>query len=805
MPALYLDALAPADPGDYELIDRINRARLRDEGRPVPLGSLDEVLFNLVIEVLESCGKNLLLSMPAGKQDLGIALGIYLQLNRRGQAFMQRRNPDAMAGPVVVLGHNLNLTKRLRNIKMGSHDLSQGIVAGRVRGDGQVTSLTGILSPARVWRHGLLYLNTSLGYPELEQVHPEVAIVDGTTLRRAESIERALDWCSRQNAERILLLTELGSEPLEVVAADPSWRSFPLTPSLIQDVRDSLDESTPGGALSASALTVTRRLAPGIAVYRAPALAVARRNALSAIAAARKIPAPRPRSIQNAVRLVNALCSLWGSPKTADRVAIAQGASFSISTMFRRVEADMGTDQHGVWAAFRETRWTDLRRACLDMAGLIFEKNPRLALLESLIAWAEANRPGAPLRIRTVGRSAALALEHDLHTAGIVLDSLPESSVSHVSIHPQGERLPWATTPALELHLGPPPPWRRASLLAASATEHVVALECDEVSWFMSSLTMLSASWKMDLQEFSEETDLEFPSGAAEVSTRRVFGPISIDSRREREAASQLVELPDFDLAALLAAFTETVRDAVEDPEEADYVRPAVRARKLILEPDARRYYLPLDAKVEVLSGGDYAVVPLSDLTAGMAVLLSRGESRGNLFARLKLAAYSEIDVLAANLLLERFRQAVRELYDQEGSWSKVSRAIQRYGSQVASGAACSNWAKGTSIAPEDVDDIRRVFWAVGRNEMTADGTWQRLGAIAQELRNMHRGLGQVISSAIDEAARGRLGPSCQIIQERCGFDPLEVLEEFQVARVRSIGPSELIQHSQLRLVLQPK
>jgi hypothetical protein len=804
VPASYLDALVPSDPGEFELIDRINRARLKDGARPVPLGGLDEAVLNLIFEVLYSCDSNLQLCVPGGRQDLATALGIYLQLDRRGRAMRQGRDPDDLDGPIVVLGLNLNVTERLRRIRLGTHNLSEALVVGRVRGDGNVIGLAGVPSAARAWRHGLLYLNTSLGYPGLAQVRPEVAIIDGTTLRRPESLARALDWCARQEVRRILLLSELASEAAAALDVDSSWCTFPLTPAILRDVRQTLAVRADGGALSTNALIIPARRCPSAAVYRAPALALARRNALSAIAAARRIPAPKPQSIQNAVRLVNALSGLWGNPATADRIAVEQGRSFSVTGMTRRVGSDLGRDLHGPWATFRETRWTDLRRACLDLAGLVFEENPRLALLQQLLAWAEANRPGATICIRTVSRSGALALAEDLQAVGVGAASPGDGQGPLITVRPYGERRPWSSTPALEFHLGVPPPWRRAGIFAASATEHVVALEQDEVPWFKSSLEMVSSTWEKDLEEVGARTDLEFPSGAGRVAARKVFGPVPIDHRGEQEASSELVDLPDFDLTGLFAAFTKSVMDAVEDPEEDDYVRPIVQARCLLLEPEARRYYVPLDARLEVLIGDDYHVLPLADLTPGMTVLVSRGESRGNLFTRLKLVAHSEVDVRAANLLLDRFRKAVRDLHEKEGTWEKVARAIQGYGSRVESGDACRAWAMGTSIGPDDVEDIRRVFWALGNNQMTADGTWQRLGAIAMQLRHMHGGLGQIISSAIVEATRGRPGPNCQVIAEKCGFDPLEVLEEFQVARVRSIGNPELVERSQLRHVLPP-
>ena len=799
MRAPYLDVLVPSDPGDFELVDRINRAKLKDAGRQVRLGCLDEALINLVIDELRS--GDLHLSVPAGRQDLAIALGIYLQLDRRGKAMRQRRDVDDFDGPIVVVGLNLNVTERLRLIRIGVNDLSKSLIAGRVRGDGDVIGLDGIPSRARAWRHGLLYLNISLGYPTLNQVQPEVVIVDATTLRNPDSLERALRWCTIHNARRILLVSELGSDTPTCVKTAPTWLSFPLTPAIVGDVRQTLGACHDGSALSTNALVTPLRRHPSVAVYRAPAIALARRQALCAIATARKLPSPQPESIRNAVRLVNGLGQLWGKPSTADRFAIEQGRTFSIASLDRRVATDQGMDLHGGWATFRETHWADLRRACLDLFRLISENNPRLALLKELLAWAEANRPGVPICIRTVSRSAASALIEDLKALKVSVAASPDAEDAQVTVRPYSQRLPWTATSAIEFHLGAPPPWRHASIFAGSATEHVVVLEQDEVPGFKRSLEMLSASWEEDLKALSDATDLDFPLWAAAVSARKVFGPITIDHRGEEDATEEFVQLPAFDLAGLFESFNSTVIHAVEDPEEANCASPTVQARCLTLD-DGRRYYLPLDSQIETLIADDYHVILLADLTSGMTVLLSRGESHGRLLARLKLASHNEIDVRAANLMLSRFRNAVKDLHAKEGTWEKVAKAIRRYGSQVESGATCHAWAFGTSIAPDDVQDIRRVFWAIGDNRLSADGTCERLGEIAKELRHLHRGLGHIISLAIGEVTRGRRGPNCEVVEQSCGFDPMEILEEFQVAKVRSIDSPELVDRSQLRHLL---
>jgi hypothetical protein len=74
---------------------------------------------------------------------------------------------------------------------------------------------------------------------------------------------------------------------------------------------------------------------------------------------------------------------------------------------------------------------------------------------------------------------------------------------------------------------------------------------------------------------------------------------------------------------------------------------------------------------------------------------------------------------------------------------------------------------------------------------------------MATELRRLHRELGRVLSGAIAEAASGRSGENLRKLSELCGgIDPAEVLEEFELRQIRSVGGPRSRPACQLRKLL---
>lgn len=804
----YLDTLVPAvaDPGD--LLERLRRLRFTDSSVRVDHGPLDEATLNLIRYVLAETRQNLVLALPQGRHDIAVALGILLQLNRLGARFRRRFDGAGFDGPLVVVGLNVNLTDRLRRLKIGAENLSDALRAQRVRADGTVTDLRGTISPARAWGDGLLYLNTSLGWPPLPQVRPGLVIIDRTSFRNPDTLDAALCWAAQHQAGRVVVLSTIG-EPHPPDLKDANrWLRWGWTPGLRRDVGQELGRPRARGPLSTNALLCVPRCPIQLVEFQAPALTRLRRRCLSSIAAARGTNLPFPPRVAEAVQLVNLLAGTWGKLATADRYAAQEPRGVSTTTLRRTLRERRDGDLPKDWGGFRETLWPDLRRDVLELADLIEEYNPRLEVLRATLDWALVHRKDFLILVRAQTRAAALALTQDLLEADPALEQLMsgDSGTPRLRVVSYGERLPWALRPTVEVHVGVPPPWRRACLLGGEGTEHVLVVDPDEAHWAKRVLLGLDKEWETTLEETAAELNLDYPPTPHVPEPRTVYGPVAVDDRGNEDVVTPM---PAFDLDRMFAAFTSALGkvDRGEDDPSSDARTPAgtrsVLARQVTLEPGNTQYWLPVDATAEVLVGSRYSSIPVSALTAGTTLLIPRGETRQELYERLLEAAHRDADVAAVTMVLDRFRKATWALHDLYGSWDAAARALRIRGSSVLGGQTCRNWAEGRVIAPDDVYDIRRVAWLTKRDDLTMDRTWERIGIIATELRRLHRELGRVLSGAIGEAASGRSGENLRKISELCGgIDPGEVLEEFELRQIRSVsGPSSVSAH-QLRKVL---
>ncbi|MCW2852037.1 MAG: hypothetical protein JWM84_1701, partial [Nocardioides sp.] len=717
-------------------------------------------------------------------------------------------------GAVAVIGLNTNLTERLRAIKVDRVSLSEALCARRIRADGTVVDLRGTVGPADERADALLYLNTSLGWPALPGVHVGVAVIDRTSFRNSETLTRALAWCERHGADRIIVVSHLGEPPQPPLTDGAHWIRWAWTPGLRSDVVHELGDGPICGPLSTNPLLDQPPRSVGAAVYIAPELSQLRRTCLRGIAAARRVNPPFPRCVADAVQLVNLLGALWGRVETANVWAAAEPRGTTIHALVRQVRQATGEELRGPWAAFRETHWADLRAAALRLAELLTEYNPRLDMLLSLLDWAAAARPDARVVIRTNSRAGAGALVGDLTEQRPSLEDLlghGDPTSARLAVLPYSDRLPWACTPALEIHLGVPAPWRRSALLSGEASEHLVVVDADEQRWLTTVLTGMNDEWTATLEGAAQTLDL-LPLPAQHIPAPQVvYGPIGIDDRGVDSDETTPVPMPGIDLDRLFAAFSSAVSqvDRGDEDDGRDPATPAggrpMLARALTLEPDGAEYWLPTDSRAEIVAGSRYSRVAVRDITAGMAVLIPRGESRDELYHRLLHAAHQDVDVMAVQLMLRRFRMAMHELYDRFGSWTEVARALRHRGSSVQSGNTCAAWASGEVIAPEDINDIRRVGRLTWDENLLIDRTWERIGAIAEELRRLHRSLGRLLSAAIGEVAAGRPGPNLDQLSQVCGgIDTTEILEEFEVRQVRDVSAPTTVPSSQLRRLLTP-
>jgi hypothetical protein len=271
---------------------------------------------------------------------------------------------------------------------------------------------------------------------------------------------------------------------------------------------------------------------------------------------------------------------------------------------------------------------------------------------------------------------------------------------------------------------------------------------------------------------------------------------VQIDNRGD--ADKQLgTPVPIYDILEL---FTSQQSNATEVSTSRSHAVSTVSGRPFTLEPGGDLYWLPSDTRAEALVGTRYGSVQVKDLKVGMLLLIPRSGSRDELYARLLHATHQDADVLALMTLLQRFRTSVWTLYSKYGTWEDVARQLRHKGSSVKSGQTCRRWATGEAIAPDEIMDIRRVAWLTDNDRLSLNRAWERLDIIAEHLREVHRGLGRIASGAIREAASGRSGENIRHLSQLCGgIDPTEILEEFEIRQIRSIGPESAVPSNQLR------
>lgn len=709
-----------------------------------------------------------------------------------------------------MVGLNSNLTDRLRQVRVGAHNLSDALRAQRVRADGTVTDLKGLVTPADVWSDGLLYLNTSLGWPCLENVRPGIVVIDRASFRNPDTIDRALAWCTAHRAERILVLGTLGEPLPKGCIDDRRWLRWGWTPGLRCDIQHELGRAPNCGPLSTNPLINLTPHPIGVAEYQAPELTRLRRVILQGIAAARRTNQPFPKIIADTVQLVNILDGLWGSVQTANEYLVNDPRGVSTATLRRSVQQLGEAELSGPWAAFRETQWPELRRHTLARFDLLEAHNPHFDLLQGMLDWATANRPGARIVVRTRSRSGAAALQYELaSTSADLKDRLGDGNRgSNLVIAPYADRLPWATVSTVELHLGVPAPWRRGALMSAEANEHILAVDRDERRWLITTLAKLNSGWVTVLGDAADQLCLSQLPTSHLALAGTVFGPLRIDTRGDTLPDAEIA-IPSIDLSRIFDEFSDAVTKVAAsdgDDDRGSTVSVGGRlasSRPVILEPGDTMCWLPSDGHVEVLVGAHYSSTPVSALTVGQSLVIPRGETREELYSRLLQAAHQDSDVLAVTTLLQRFRSAMRRLHNKHGSWEMVARELRGRGSCVRTGQTCQNWATGAVIAPDDTLDIRRVGWLAQDDGLLLNHAWERIGAIASELRTLHRGLGRVLSAAIGESAAGHRGENLRRLSELCGgIDPTEILEEFEIRQIRALGTATTVPSSQLRRIV---
>ena len=124
---------------------------------------------------------------------------------------------------------------------------------------------------------------------------------------------------------------------------------------------------------------------------------------------------------------------------------------------------------------------------------------------------------------------------------------------------------------------------------------------------------------------------------------------------------------------------------------------------------------------------------------------------------------------------------------------------MREHGSQVT-GQSPRTWALGRVLGPEDPENIRRIGKLAG--DPLVEGQYKRLDATVRQVRSLHMRLGSLLSAAMTEALSGGGANLEQLRAVLGGMDPSELLDEFELRSVRSVGaPEEVPGHLVRRVV----
>jgi hypothetical protein len=101
-------------------------------------------------------------------------------------------------------------------------------------------------------------------------------------------------------------------------------------------------------------------------------------------------------------------------------------------------------------------------------------------------------------------------------------------------------------------------------------------------------------------------------------------------------------------------------------------------------------------------------------------------------------------------------------------------------------------------MAPDNAEDIARIGRISG--DALIEQQYRRLDAMARRVRGLHTKLGRLLSAAMSQAL-DQGGPSLDLLTRILGTDPTELLEEFELRAVRSVGAERTIPSSDIRRV----
>ena len=764
--ASLVDALLP-NRTDAPL-DDISYAKFTDRGVKVALSGVDLLLVAMARRVLtdRAVGSSAVALLPRARHRSALLLAITSHI-------LCRQDPVGFRGPVVLIGLDIDLVEQLRHLsvegyrRMGLH-AGNPLSAHRLTRDGTVQPLIG--SDVRDVDRTLIYFNTRVGQPTLRAGSPLV-ILDGTSVTNPGPRARALAWALDQGPAGLIAIGDLGDDGL--VESLTKLGQVPTVIALTRPVATNLVEifncaAPPESMLSSMAMLgdLTK-----VEIHRVvdAELNEAIAHAYHAVAAKPPVPMPRPLQVpinlwRNGVRLAARV----GDYKAACAMNPRPGEMPSLNWLGR-----MDPQLPPEWKAWKATRWGTLRVSVTTIWRLLEEECPKLTRLWGVLDQVSRDCDGGIL-IRCHSRAAAIATRTSLSSGdrSPAQIDLWNDIGDRVRFATFKDRLPSGTFDA-QILTGAPPPWLFSIFLSTEArATHVILYEAEEAT------LRRTAGRIMESLNGWQHAACRTLGAAAEKPSN---SPLPEHPPHEVARAEALLHLPRLSLSDVL-----DVASSVMDPEESGDASSPLTAgsstQKCIpvtLE-DGRVWWSVVDdgasRPVVVVTAGGHENRLVSDLRTGDQIVVPVGEGTESIYARLVALAHGDDDVKALDLILSQFRTVARELLDR-------GRADAIAAVRIAGAAApdqLPHWAEGTTIAPHNPEDVAAVFAAAGRPQPNLSLIY----AVADALRSLNRVIGRFLAAI----TRGAGEDAVAKLRSLVGDTALELIDEFELARVRSVG-----------------
>jgi hypothetical protein len=701
---------------------------------------------------------------------------------------------QAFGGPIVVVGMNTMVLDRLRAIQIANITLADGLQTCRLRSDGRLVDASGTLTDFKERPNALVYLNTRVGWPRLAGgCTPGVVVIDRTSFAGADLLDRALAWADAQRTRTVIVVADVGDELTErkLLKGPRHFLRWPWSRQALQAAVWELGAKAPSGSMLSTNALCREALRPlEAACFTASPQDAAFRRVILGLIDAKRVSDPWPRPLILARRLAYGLAQLLPPLDEYNQWAALDHRTTALSSLRYDIEGQRGGNTFpDAWAAYAETRWPELRKDLVDLYDLIQQDNPKLYALAYALERLTAEHPSVPLVIRVPNEAAGSALDAAL--AKVLPELAPDGT--KIRCVPWAEHLPWADRPLVEIHPAAPPPSRLSVLWSMESTAAYFLAYPFELDVLRNAQARVHRGQREALALtrdglLADASPIQFvPDDLAIAFT------LDVDRRPPSSKTTPDLSMGVEVLFEDIPLESSEVRDSTSVGDGAT----TVLARPVVLEPDGAVWWIRTHGQVETLVAERVVYLRPEELHAGVVVVVPRGEGRDELFGRLVAAAHRRDDLEAFEVLFRRWREACWTAYHHCGTWHVVEDRMRRQGSTVTWQSPRS-WAVGTTMAPDNAEDIARIGRISG--DALIEQQYRRLDAMARRVRGLHTKLGRLLSAAMSQAL-DQGGPSLDLLTRILGTDPTELLEEFELRAVRSVGAERTIPSSDIRRV----